>query len=172
MAMIVDEHDKTSFRESPCKSFQAVLLHTGIAVRHRNRQGGTFGAGNEQPTAHVTPPSTPNSIFLLSVIAICFFSFMFTSRGPGQRASCVARSTRPNERPRRGTGVPLQTLREMVVVAIACLASNTPASWVMALPIELRWPAREPFSQAAILPRATQARLANDLDLRSTTINE
>src|SRR5580704_15528433 len=51
MAMIMDQHDKTSFRESPCKSFQAVLLHTGIAVRHRNRRGGTFGAGNEQPTA-------------------------------------------------------------------------------------------------------------------------
>ena len=51
MAMIMDQHDKTGFRESPCKSFQAVLLHTGIAVRHRNRRGGTFGAGNEQPTA-------------------------------------------------------------------------------------------------------------------------
>jgi hypothetical protein len=32
--MIMDQHDKTGFRESPCKSFQAVLLHTGIAVRH------------------------------------------------------------------------------------------------------------------------------------------
>src|SRR5580704_6035077 len=51
MAMIMDQHNKTGFRESPCKSFQAVLLHTGIAVRHRNRRGGTFGAGNEQPTA-------------------------------------------------------------------------------------------------------------------------
>src|SRR5580693_8376763 len=50
MAMIMDQHDKTSFRESPCKSFQAVLLHAGIAMRHRNRRGGTFGAGNEQPT--------------------------------------------------------------------------------------------------------------------------
>src|ERR1700693_2688213 len=51
MAMIMDQHDKTGFRESLCKSFHAVLLHTGIAVRHRNRRGGTFGAGNEQPTA-------------------------------------------------------------------------------------------------------------------------
>src|SRR6202162_5284093 len=51
MAMIMDQHDKTGFRESPCKSFQAVLLHTGIAVRHCNRRGWTFGAGNEQPTA-------------------------------------------------------------------------------------------------------------------------
>src|SRR6202047_1705998 len=51
MAMIMDQHDKTSFRESPCKSFQAVLLHSGIAVRHRNCRGGTFGPGNEQPTA-------------------------------------------------------------------------------------------------------------------------
>src|ERR1700747_2314740 len=71
MAMIMDQHDKTGFRETPCKSFQAVLLHTGIAVRHRNRRGGTFGAGNEEPTAQVTPPSTPNSIFFLSAIAIC-----------------------------------------------------------------------------------------------------
>src|ERR1700676_1551625 len=51
MAMIMDQHDKTGFRESLCKSFHAVLLHTGIAVRQRNRRGGTFGAGNEQPTA-------------------------------------------------------------------------------------------------------------------------
>src|SRR6202162_313825 len=51
MAMIMDQHDKTGFRESPCKSFHAVLLQTGISVRHRNRRGGTFGAGNEQPTA-------------------------------------------------------------------------------------------------------------------------
>jgi len=97
---------------------------------------------------------------------------MLTSRGPGQRASCIARSTRPNGRPRRGTGVPLQTLREMVVAETACLASNVLASWVTALPIEPPMAGARTVSQAEILPRATQATLANDLDLRSATINE
>src|SRR4029077_5841777 len=60
IAMIMDQHNETGFRVGACKSFETVLLHTGIAVRHRNRRGGTFGAGNEQPR-NVTPPSTPNS---------------------------------------------------------------------------------------------------------------
>jgi hypothetical protein len=49
--MIMEQHDETGFREGPCESFEAVLLHAGIAVRHRNRRGGSFRAGNEQPTA-------------------------------------------------------------------------------------------------------------------------
>jgi hypothetical protein len=112
MAMIMDQHDKTGFRESPCKSFQAVLLHTGIAVRHRNRRGGTFGAGNEQPTAQRHAALDPELDVFLSAIAICFS--------------------------------PL------------CSTVVDPVS----------------VGQAAILPRATQATLANDLDLRSATINE
>src|ERR1700747_1396635 len=50
-AMIMDQHDETGFREGACESFYAMLLHAGIAVRHRNRRRGAFGVGNEQPTA-------------------------------------------------------------------------------------------------------------------------
>jgi hypothetical protein len=94
--MIMDQHDKTGFRESPRKSFHAVLLHTGIAVRDRNRRGGTFGAGNEQPPRDVTPPSTPNSIFLLSAIAICFSPYAHVS---STRSACeLYREKYPSER--------------------------------------------------------------------------
>jgi hypothetical protein len=50
IAMIIEERDENGFREGPRESFDALLLHAGIAMRHRNRRGGTFGAGNEQPT--------------------------------------------------------------------------------------------------------------------------
>jgi hypothetical protein len=29
--MIMEQHDETGFREGPCESFEAVLLHAGIA---------------------------------------------------------------------------------------------------------------------------------------------
>ena len=60
----------------------------------------------------------------------------------------------------------------LVVVETACLTSNVLASWVTGLPIEPPMAGARTVSQAEILPRATQATLANDLDLRSATINE
>jgi hypothetical protein len=60
----------------------------------------------------------------------------------------------------------------LVVAETACLTSNVLASWVTRLPIEPPMAGARTVSQAEILLRATQARLANDLDLRSTTINE
>src|ERR1700731_3033357 len=96
MAMIMDQHDKTGFRESPCKSFQAVLLHTGIAVRHRNRRGGTFSAGNEQPTAQRHAALDPE-LDIPSFRHRIAFLLKLISRGPGQCASYIARSILAND---------------------------------------------------------------------------
>src|SRR5258708_17573836 len=111
MAMIMDQHDKTSFREGPCKSFQAVLLHTGIAVRHRNRRGGTFGAGNEQPTAQRHAALDPELDIVLSTIAICFFSLCLSVVDPVSVGAMWREVPARTDDPRRSTAVPLQPLR-------------------------------------------------------------
>src|SRR5258707_15630616 len=97
--MIMDQHDETSFREGPCESFETEFLHAGIAVRHRNRRGGTFGAGNEEPTAQRHAALDPELDIFSFRHRHLLFSFMLTSCGPGQRGSYTARSTRPNGRP-------------------------------------------------------------------------
>jgi hypothetical protein len=72
---------------------QAVLLPTGIAVRHRNRRGGTFGAGNEQPTAQRHAALDPELDIFLSAIAICFSPLCSTVVDPVSVESYIARST-------------------------------------------------------------------------------
>src|SRR5258708_8804031 len=97
--MIMDQHDETSFREGPCESFETEFLHAGIAVRHRNRRGGTFGAGNEQPTAQRHAALDPELDILSFRHRHLLFLLMLISPGPGQCASDIVRSTRPNGRP-------------------------------------------------------------------------
>src|SRR3984893_6406626 len=64
------------------------------------------------------------------------FLLMLTSRGPGQRASYIARSTRPNGRPSTRYRSASAAFARLVVLETACLASNVLASWATALPIE------------------------------------
>jgi hypothetical protein len=94
---------------------------------------------------------------------------MLASRGPGQCASYIVRSTRPNGRPSTRYGSASAAFARLVVVETACRTSNVLASWVTRLPVEPPMAGARTVSQAEILPRAT---LANDLDLRSATINE
>ena len=68
--------------------------------------------------------------------------------------------------------MPLQTLREMVVVETAYLASNGLASWVIALPIEPPMAGARTVFPGCNSAARNASKAANDLDLRSTTINE
>src|SRR5258708_26407981 len=123
IGMIMDQHDETSFREGPCESFETEFLHAGIAVRHRNRRGGTFGAGNEQPTAQRHAALDPELDILSFRHRHFLFLLMLISPGPGQCASDIVRRTRPNGRPstrHRGASPAPSSRKLLTTIGLPC----------------------------------------------------